>query len=232
MGFNYKVFGIFIVIVALLFPLVYAVPIGTIVTNASQSSYVVSSDPANTSVVAAGTKEANFSVTDSTNKWAGFFGNIHGFLVLGDAGSNQFMNWTISDPSGSYIYTSTSDTVTWPSGGSGINWTSALVANQPAFIQAAAPDNYLYTFKYNTSAHITTPEYRILNQTMYAKTFSSGTESDQLVTYALYDGANAVYGSPVYNDVTGYTGANVDYQLLVPVDDQTSTTFYFWIELS
>ncbi len=208
-----------------------AAPIGTSVENGSQSSYSPSSTGGNVNITAGGTKEANFSSIGSTSKWAGFYGNIKGFVILADAGENQFLNWTISDPSGSYLYASTASSLTWPSGGT---WTAADADDAPAYVRSNAADNYNNTFKYLAATAVSTPEYTIPQYTNESRSFSStGTESTTLITYALVDdGSNFVLASPITNDASGYDGSTVDYQMVVPVDGTNTGVYYFWLELA
>ncbi len=222
---------IFILLTAILLavPVSFAEVVGTTIVNGSQSSYTPSNTPSNTSTVAGGITPANFSTTGSTNKWAGFYGHVQGFLLLADSAGNQFLNWTMTNPSGSYIYAAPTNSITWPSAGGA--WTPATESNQPAYVISDANDNYNKTFKYTIDANVSTPEYIILNGTNTSHSFSNGAESTTLITYALYDGSNPVYSTPVYNNVASYiAGENVDYQLVVPANS-TATVYYFWLEL-
>jgi hypothetical protein len=72
-------------------------------------------DSINTTAIAGNVTEMNFNSSTITRTYQGYFGNITGMIVLGDAQNNSLYDWTIASPQGE-IYAVRSVTVpTWGS---------------------------------------------------------------------------------------------------------------------
>ena len=191
------------------------------VTAGSESSYDTSGATGNKAVTAGGTTEANVSATLSTSRWAGFYGSITASIVLADASSNWFRNWTVSDVSGAFVYGSN---VTNPDFAT---LAAADNTDMPSWLTTSgASDNFANTFNAQESqtfnSQAITANYTYTYNNAGTNTFK---------TYSLKSGTDLIWAALAQNDVTGYNSKTVDYQLLVPVDGTTSTTYYFFLEL-
>jgi len=204
--------------------IVLAAPGGANVTEGA------SSGASGTSSTSTNIEDGNVTFLDVysqqvTGKWAGFFGNVSGAIVLGDSSNNLFYSWTISNFDGAVVYAS-NDTVS--------NWGDAniLVANTsvvPSFIDGDGADNFTNTFSANEA--FTSSSLNKAN-TPYAQTWQDGSQGT-LKTYALYsaaDNAN-IWAGLVDDDSASFQGAavTVDYQILLPA--QALTTYNFYLEL-
>ena len=212
------------ILVLLAMPVALAAPDGATVTVGPSERG--SSNAAGTASIEAGNvTEVNVSGTAITTRWAGFFGNISAGLVLSDAANNKFYEWTVSDVTGSVVYATNATVSDW----STTNIVAATTADMPAFLTQATPDNYTNT--YNLQGTFTSATYSIAN-TNYAATYSNGVAGN-LNSYSLKattENALIWAGKALDNEVA-FNGGQVDYQILVPVDGTTLTTYNFYLEL-
>ena len=194
------------------------------VSAGTESSYNSAVNAGSSSVTAGGTSEANISSTQSTARWAGFYGTINGKIVLADATSHYFKNWTISDVAGAYVYGST---VSNP------DFTSLAVTSStdmPSWLNTAgASDNWQNTF---SATEDKTFNNQALTAVPYTQTYDN-TGAETFKTYSLKDGSSdLIWAALAQNSAAnGYNGKTVNYQLLVPVNGATSSTYYFFLEL-
>ncbi len=211
-------------LVLLAMPIAYAAPDGATVTVGATERG--SSNTAGTTAVQAGNvTEVNVSGTAITTRWSGFYGNISAGLVLSDAANNKFYEWTVTDVTGSVVYASNATVSDW----STTNIVAATVADMPAFLTGTTADNYTNT--YNLQETFTSATYSIAS-TNYVATYSNGVAGN-LKSYSLKattENALIWAGKALDNEVA-FNGGQVDYQILVPVDGTTSTTYNFYLEL-
>ncbi len=212
------------ILVLLAMPIAYAAPDGaTLTVGATERG---TSNPAGTAATQAGNvTEINVSGTAITTRWAGFYGNISAGLVLSDAANNKFYEWTVTDVTGSVVYAANASVSDW----STANIVAATVADMPAFLTGTTPDNYTNT--YNLQETFTSATYSIAS-TNYVATYSSGVAGN-LKSYSLKATAeNAlIWAGKALDNEVAFNGGQVDYQILVPVDGTTSTTYNFYLEL-
>jgi len=190
------------------------------VTAGSESSYSPSTPAGNTSAQAGGTIEVNLSVDMSTQKWAGFYGQITGTIKLADASSNTFKDWTVSNVAGAKVYSSNTTTIDWA------NLAAATNADMPAWLTSGS-DSWANTFNNNETQ---TFNGQNINAN-YTLTYNS-TGTGVFKTYSLKDSSsNLIWAALAVDNGNGYNNQQVDYQLLVPVNGASATTYYFYLEL-
>ncbi len=193
------------------------------VSAGTESSYDSSVNAGSTSVTAGGTAESNISSTQSTVRWAGFYGTINGKIVLADATSHYFRNWTVSNVAGAYVYGSTASNPDFAS------LAAAASTDMPSWLTTSgAADNWQNTFSNSESKTFN-------GQTLtasYTQTYNS-TGAEAFKTYSLKDGTPNLIWAALAQDsaANGYNGNTVNYQLLVPVNGASSTQYYFFLEL-
>lgn len=175
---------------------------------------------------------ANVTVDQSslTDKWAGFYGSIEASRVLGSSSGNLY-TWTASTLSDSKVLA------------------APLSASPPTNLQGVGnPNNFLDNFYgpdefstgvANASGTFETNEtIDILGQTgLETRTVDtygdSGSSNSQFTTFLFDNGAEGS-DSPVFvaegnDDVTGFEGETLNYQMLVGVGetaDQQGYSFY------
>ncbi len=192
------------------------------VTVGAESSYNSAVGAGNASVTAGGTSQVDVQSTQSTGRWAGFYGSITGSIVLADATSHWFKNWTVSNVAGAYVYASNASNPDFST------LAAATSTDEPSWLTTTgAADNFQNTFA-QSEAQTFNGQSVTAN---YTQTYDN-TGAETFKTYALKDGSSdLIWAALAQNDATGYNGNTVDYQLLVPVDGATATNYYFFLEL-
>lgn len=129
----------------------------------------------NTTAIAGNVTEMNFNSSSITRTYQGYFGNITGMIVLGDAQNNSLYDWTIASPQGE-IYAVRSVTVpTWGSVTCAAQWElqaedSALGVNETidedsinrTFVKGGAPDQ---AARFGSS-ELVHPQFWVANQSI------------------------------------------------------------------
>ncbi len=187
---------------------------GASTTGSATSSTQVSATGGNITYV-------NVSSNVITGRWAGFYGNVSGNLLLADASANNFYQWTVGSMDGAVVYAANTTISDWT--------LSALDnAHAPSWVNGSVTDSFTNTFsateEFNSSS-------LTVASTPYVTTYNSTGVAGNLKTYALYatnDDAN-VWAGKVVDDANAFNGDSVDYQILLPA--QTGTTYNFYLEL-
>ena len=218
-----KLFVLALAVLVASLALVTAAPGGASTTVGASSG---STGTASTTVDAEGGNVTYVDVSSDvvTSRWAGFYGNVSGSLLLGDVSSNTFYQWSVSDLTGAVVYAANTSVTDW----SGGNIAPLDNANAPSWVNGDSTDNFTTTFG-STEAFVSSS----LNvaSTPFVTTFNSSGVAGDLKTYALRspaDDAN-IWAGLVVDDTNGFNNATVDYQILLPA--QTGTTYSFYLEL-
>jgi len=173
--------------------------------------------------------ELNLSSNISTERWAGFWGNVSGQIVLAPNTTAIFYTWTWNSSNGGEVCAVAAS--------SGFNWASlSAVANtviDSVWGFGAATDNATKTFN-ETCASIT-----INNQTVSSTAGSLTGQRVDFKTCAIADSGSPTAKSdiafcvPIKNAGNLFNGQTGDYELIAPTDaGPTATeTYYFWLEL-
>ena len=190
---------------------------GTSETGTATSSSSLNADGGNVTYV-------DVSSNVITSRWAGFYGNVSGNLLLADASANNFYQWTVGSMDGAVVYAASGSVSDWSS----TNIVPLTNANAPAWVQGAATDNFTNTFSATESFSSSS---LTIASTPYVTTYNSTGVAGNLKTYALYATAETahVWAGKVVDDANGFNGNSVDYQILLPA--QTGTTYNFYLEL-
>ena len=216
--------GLFILISLMIVSLAQAAPGGANITEGGSSS------ASGTSSTSLNIEDGNVTYVDIysqqiTGKWAGFFGNVSGALILGDSSNNLFYSWTVTNFDGAVVY-ATNDTISDWTGGNIAPVNSTVL---PSYLVGDYTDNFTTTFD-ATEAFVSSS----LNKanTPYASTWQNGAQG-ALKTYGLYsaaDNAN-IWAGLVDDNSESFKGENitVDYQILLPA--QAMTTYSFYLEM-
>lgn len=94
---------------------VFAAPSGpSSYQNLGSSSYPAAG-AANISAVAGNVSELNFEANTSSSTWQGYFGNVTGTIVLGNANNKTLYNWNLTSPAGQIYATRLATVPTWGS---------------------------------------------------------------------------------------------------------------------
>ena len=219
--------------------IVLAAPTGpSSVTNIGSSRYS-SPGGANVSALAGNVTEINFVANTITNTWQGYYGNITGTIVLGNANNQSMYNWNLSSPSGQVYATRTSSVPAWA---------SVFCANQ---VNVTAEDTALgvnvsvdqdsvnKTFINTTAFSAFYVGSKNINSTQNCRAVNlfNGTAapSSNFQEVLLNDGTSMIYTALITNDANGFDNRTHDFQMLVGENghngDVTATPYYFYLEL-
>ena len=192
--------------------------VGTSETGTATSATSVGVDGGNVTYV-------DVSSNVITSRWAGFYGNVSGSLLLADASSHNFYQWTVGSMTGAVVYAASGAISDWGTG----NIVPLDNANAPAYVNGAYTDNFTNTF--SATETFTSSGYAGINNVPYVTTFNSTGVAGNLKTYALYATSETaqVWAGKVVDDADGFNGNSADYQILLPA--QTGTTYSFYLEL-
>ncbi len=221
-----KVFFVFALLVLLALPMARAAQPGAAATTSADKGSYAGGTAGTVDVISGHVYSNNLDATQGTYKWVGMYGNVTGTIVLEDTNGKQFFNWT--GAKGLLVYASTA-TADWSSLS---NATESEVTTAYPFL-ASGTDDYANTFNAG-SENIGSQIYPSVSAE-YATPFPT---ASGFRTYALKDGSgNIVWGGKVLSTAAStYDGSSADFEMLLPEDgtsnDNTATTYNFWVELN
>ena len=234
-----KIFGIlFIALFSI--GLVSALPTGPSSTTIIGSTTYTSYSGANVSAIAGNVTELNFAANTVTSTWQGYFGNVTGTIVLGNANNQSLYNWNLTSPAGQVYATRTSSVPTWA---------SIRCANQTEV------DSEDVTLGVDASVDQDSVNVTFLNTTSFSQ-FNVGTvginSSQDCRAVNLYNGSSAPSvnfaevllsdtSNIIYTGLIAKPGANGfdnkthQFEMLVGENghsgDTSATPYYFYLEL-
>ena len=205
----------------------------TTVSNANETADT--SGAGNVTVEAGAVSQVDVDQSSLTDKWAGFYGQISASRVLGSSSGNLY-TWTASTLSDANVLASP---ISEPAPA------SVSQVNDPnTFLDNYFSSNEFSTGVANASGTFNrTESLTILGQSSFStqavNTYdSSGSSNASFTTYLADNGASgASTDSPVFiaegnDDVTGFTGSDLNYQMLVGVGETASEQGYsFYLAL-
>lgn len=225
---NIAIFGIIAAILSV--SVAVAVPTGATVSEGTQETYTPSAESVTTE--GGNVTQVNITGVTITNKWAGFWGEVSGYIVLADSSGKNFYNWTISDPTGAVVYAANDTISDW-------GCTNILPVEGPSdsFLPSfliEGTDSYNNTF--TSSEDVQIPLSCSARRINVTYTWQGGIQGSDFPTYALKavsEGA-LIWAGKVKADQTSFKGTpTADYQILAGVNSETgTTTFYFYLELA
>ncbi|MCP3682400.1 MAG: hypothetical protein GY861_06880 [bacterium] len=178
--------------------------------------------------------------TTQNMRWKAFVGNVTGKLTLDDTNNKTIYDWSYSVVQGE-VYTTRATSVAWNS----INCsnTTHIVNEENAMNHTNNPnDNITSTFDARQHDEFYIGTVGITQDSCYSlHTYvNDTTQNSTFQEILLYDdvtidtGGNMVYATILEQDAFGYNNATFDFQMIVPevATGQTSTAYYFYVELS
>jgi hypothetical protein len=218
--------SILIVMLVLLVPVAYAIPSGAGVTPGTSETRTA---PAAGSHGAYGGNitQLDLDANTQTLVWQGYFGEVSGDIVLEDASGDRLYNWSVGSTSGE-VYASLSDAVTWGT----IAAENDCTTDESITGTGADRVNNTFTASSNTEFQVGGTTITV-NTACALNTFVNSASSSDFEEIMLDDGSNIVYATILEDNLVGFDGSTHDFQMLVPEDnDGTTTTYYFYVELS
>ena len=181
--------------------------------------------------------EVDITAEVITSKWAGYYGNITGLIVLEDSSGNTFYNWSDASPTGEVFATRNPSTPTW--GSIGCADAADIGTEATALGLSTGADNLTNTFCATCGNH---SAFQVSSQPFTADlcTYRSNVydnSGDQIINWdqiILDDGNYPLYTTIINQDTTGFDGRSWDFQLLVAENSSisTMTNYFFYIEIA
>lgn len=173
----------------------------------------------------------NLSANSLTDKWAAYFGNVTGQIILDDDGTgNAVYTWTVtSSPSGEVC---ASQDASFPFASAQVG---AAADIDTVWVFGSAADNAANTFTTSTCDLVFTEA----TVTDTATATHQGASSFE--TCAIDEGTAAVeddfaFCAIINSAGTNYNGASANYEIMVPTTNATgiagSETYWFFVELN
>ena len=168
----------------------------------------------------------NISSVQLTSKWAAFYGNISGSIILGDTSSitNVVYKWTYTTSAGGKVCVSNNTAQTFASP---INATTALIDSNCG--TTGAPDNATNTFQVICPS-LTLSTGSLTDFLASKIQGSSGFYTCAATTAGATASSDHVFCTSINSTGTNYLGASNHYELIVPAP--TTITYSFYAELT
>ncbi|MBT3464196.1 hypothetical protein HN827_03755 [archaeon] len=210
---------------------VSAQPVGGSLTE-GESERRVADNSKTHDAVAGNITALDITANQITNIWQGYFGNISGGITLDNADNDTFYDWTGSEPTGEVFAARAAVS----------DWTTTECSNQTALykeeealtILNASSEGINDTFVPGTHPSFTVGSLGAFTTCRNALPYDdTGAEAFWNVLLNA-DQGTLVYTSIINGTSNAFDGeGTVDFELLVPTDTtQSSTTYYFYLELS
>jgi len=168
--------------------------------------------------------QVTISAATLTDRWAAFWGNVSGTIVLGNTTKSVY-NWTVTTPSGGDVCVSTNGTMTFTT----LSAATATGINT-AFALGSAADNATNTFT-NATCNISFVQGPVNNT---ANTTTTGGFNTCAITSGGTAKDNYAFCTALNSTGQNYVGQTVQYQLIVPTNNSVNATetYFFYLEIS
>ncbi len=201
------------------------------------------SAPATIMLNISGGRIATINITSDTQntKWKGIVGSVYGSFTLDDASGATLYDWSLSTILGEVYATRNS---------SSLNWTAIKCANNTLMevengllSHTNAQDNITKTFNQTNHTSFTIAAITIANSTCpslrtYVNNASQANYFQEIVVTDSQNmtGGNLIFATRIEENLTGFDGAQYDFQMIVPeigtVGYTGQTAYYLYIEIS
>ncbi len=181
--------------------------------------------------------------TGITETWQGYYGNITGKIVLDNADNKSMYDWTVNSPTGN-IFAVNESISDWSSVDC-FNFTASSPELNLSSLESALgldssdADGVDETFNTTTHATVYVGTNSFTNQCPATKLYVDDGSSTSFDNVLLYDPTtkNVIYTAVIYQDSTGFSNTNVDFQIIVGENGHgsaagTKTPYYFYFQLA
>ncbi len=220
-----------LIIIAVLISIIAWATVPEGASIASGTAQTATAPSAGTNVAQGGyINNLNLSVQSQSHLWQGYFGQVVGNITLEDTSGNLMYRWAWNNTDGGEVYASEDSSPTWTSIVAGSNANVKYVGGN------STSDSAVDTFT-------STSTWTIANKTVTSVPSTTTYNSSDIGAFnmgILSDGADIVFVSTLYNNLeafnadgnTSTTADQADFQLMVPVNETVTVTYYLWLELS
>jgi hypothetical protein len=189
------------------------------------------------------------NATRITSRWQGYYGNITGVITLDDAVNNTLYQWDLASPEGEIYAVNSSNTPVWGDVFC-FNFSNNKSAGQP-IVQNFNGNDLENTLGMNptdvdgvdeTFNRTFTGSFKVGSKTIdstsgcsvVALNVNDAYQEVNFEEVLLTDNESIVYTALLEQDATGFSGAPLDFQLIVGENGDTTeaTNYYFYVELT
>lgn len=183
--------------------------------------------------------------TRITSRWQGYYGNVTGEITLDDASNNSLYSWELITPQGEIYAVNHSTTPTWTEVAC-FNFTddsqnvtlteledSLGITDQYDKEGVNETFNITYTDSFNVgSTAVSGTDCKIAG--LFVNSAYDSLSFNETILHQNRSGEMVIYVSFVENSAAGFSGAPLDFQMIVGEDgdEDTAKNYYFYIELS
>ena len=176
----------------------------------------------------------NLSTNSSTLKWQGYIGSVEGNLYLGSGTDSLFFFGAISDDQIQSVFASTDSNFNFAS----LSAASGADVDTVYSWSTGDSDSGTNVFNDGTKTIASVSNVPVANLTAYT---SGGVLNNSIYSVGVFkdDGSVAqdeynvlAYGVTVVNDQKDFRNSTtIDYELIVPVNQSASQTYYFFLDI-
>jgi len=187
-------------------------------------------------------------VSEQTYRWAAFWGNLTGKIVLKDSSGNDFVavHWTINNVQpGSIIYATPNQNPVDPTNLAKVNQTFLNLADQAFGYDPTVTDSITNTYKYFGNFQSPSRDTSIPTNMTWLNVTGGGTWKNYILRFDSTwpsgthpgDEIYFVFAVEVLENQKAFNSQLADYELLIPENEEAGdgegvpTTYYFWVEL-
>jgi hypothetical protein len=237
--------AVIIVMIMIGIPISKAAPTGPDTVSALNSSRINASSAATVQALAGNVTELNINANTVTRFWQGYYGNISGTIVLGNAEGVNLYQWAAANPQGEIYATKNSTAINWTNVGCA---NESQILNEDSWIGATINNSDSANHTFAKTNH---PSFYTGNKLVSEcrSTSVNGTGDSSIFWEALLvdNGTNAVsmaddifiYTAILDQNRLGFDARTHDFQMIVGEPGAGSeewpngnpTTYYFYVEL-
>jgi hypothetical protein len=188
--------------------------------------------------------------TRITSRWQGYYGNITGTITLDDANNNTLYSWDIANPQGEIYAVNDSKAVQWTQviclnmsdpNTNNVNVTVSALENALGITDANDREGVNETFNLTFTGSFDVGSSVTIDSTsgcgavsLYVNDAYDTLNFNETILTDNTSNHNVIYVAILEQQQQGFSGANLDFQMIVGEngDTTTATEYYFYVELS
>lgn len=245
-----SLFGIIYIIVTLSL-YVSGAPTGPTIQNGTSERNTNEADSSTGTPIEAWAGNATSLTLNSsviTDRWQGFYGNVTGTIILDDASGYSLYNWPLTSAEGEIYAVNSSTTPNWDNlicfnfTGMPADYNMTLGDLQGGLgMTSTEPDNVNNTFNMSFTGSFTIGSTNTIDRdsgcsavSLYVSDAHDEVKFNETILMTNASDDTIVYVSILEQDATGFSGASLDFQMIVGDDgsDTATTPYWFYMELS
>ena len=230
---------ILLTVFALTLVLVDALPTGPSNINVIGSSRYPVTSASNISAIAGNVTEVDFASNTISSTWQGYFGNISGRVLLGNANNQTLYDWSLASPAGQIYATRISSVPTWASircaNQTEVDSEDVTLGVDASVDQDSVNMTFLNTTSFN-QFYVGPVNINASQNCRAVNLYNSTSQpSPDFAEVLLSDTTNTIYTGIITTPVAGFDNKTHQYEMIVGEDghngNTATTLYYFYLEL-